>query len=335
MNRFVLERRPAPLTVADYESAAGEIDCLLRTLPGVIAVYATGGLSSVGISDLDRIAVVEPEHAPPSVWEGVSLRARQVAMHTPFLADVETFARHRWFALLDPLQHVHGVELRVENPSGHGLLSSLIGIEGLMVTRLKLAKQIHTGRIKVRPFLCELYNVRLDLRLGKISEDAAPSAWALTREIASLRSEWWEISELERDRRVIDLAVSSPEAIDEALSACALLIPGAATVGRFPLEAEWRNVSLRATHDRRSARKPSRVGLLGRHSPRAAELRWRLSRHEIAAPPTVVSLLLAAAAGKESILLDRLALVRSYRAFMDKQSSGWSSIGFARIFAKP
>jgi hypothetical protein len=255
-------------------------------------------------------------------------------MHTPFLADVETFARHRWFALLEPLELVHGTELRVEEPSGNGLLSSLIGIEGLMVTRLKLSKQIHTGRIKVRPFLCELHNVRRDVCLGKVSEDTAPSAWALTREIASLRSEWWGISEVERDRRVIDLAVSAPEAIDEALSACAPLFPGAATGGSFRLEAEWSNVSLRAT-PRRSARKPSRFGLLGRHSRRAAELRWRLTRHELAVSPAVVSLLIAAAAGSENVLLDRLALVRRYRAFMDEQRSGWSSIGLARIFAKP
>jgi hypothetical protein len=251
-------------------------------------------------------------------------------MHSPFLVDVETFVRHRWFAMPEPLELVVGTELALEEPPAHQLLRELAGIEGLVVSRLKLAKQLFTGRIKVRPFLCELHNVRHGLRLTGISEAVAPRAWTLTTEILAVRDHWWKTADQERDRRVIELASLAPLAIDEALAAFSALSSRAATASPMRLSVEWDNVTLTSQPVEKASFELA--SLFGRVSRKAAELIWRHERHELALPNAVVSLLSAATTAADEVLAERLAVVRRYAAFMDTQDTGWSSIGLARIF---
>lgn len=327
---LILERKPRFVPLTDYGRTATEIEALLSSLPGIVAVYRLGSISALGISDVDRIAVVERSGRFPTVWDRLSESTRYVAMHSPFLVDVETFLRHRWFAMPEPLELVNGIELALEEPRSHQLLSQLAGIEGLVVSRLKLAKQLSTGRIKVRPFLCELHNLRHDLRSTGISEAAAPRAWALTAEILAVRDQWWKTADQERDGRVLELASLAPPAIDEALAAFSAVTPHGATGSPLRLSAEWSNVTL--TNQPVAKTSFELASLAGRVSRRAAELVWRRERHQLALPDAVVSLLCAARAAADEVLAERLAVVRRYAAFMDAQEADWSRLGLARIF---
>lgn len=329
--RLILERRPQFVALSDYDKAAKEIDGLLGSLPGIVAVYRLGSVSAPGISDVDRIAVVERSARGPTVWGRMSESTRYVAMHSPFLVDVDTFVRHRWFAMPEPLELVAGTELALEEPPSHQLLRELAGIEGLVVSRLKLAKQLATGRIKVRPFLCELHNLRHDLRLTGISESAAPHAWALTAEILAVRDQWWKTADQERDSRVLELSSLAPLAIEEALAGFSRVTSQTATASPMRLGAEWNNVTL--TNEPVQKASFEFAGLFGRVSRRAAELVWRHERHHLALPNPVVSFLSAARAAADEVLAERLVVVRRYAAFMDTQDTGWSSIGLGRIFS--
>lgn len=292
-------------------------------------------MSAPRISDLDRIAVVEETNRHSAVWNRMSASTRYIAMHSPFLVDVETFARHRWFAMPEPLELVMGTRLAVEEPQSLELLRLVAGIEGLVVSRLKLARQIAIGRVKVRPLLCDLHNVRHDLRLVGISNEEAPRAWALAEEVAAIRGSWWETADEDRDRRVSDLAASAARGIDEALARCPSTSADVPPVPSMSLCAQWGNVTLVIQSTTSHVRPMQRLlaGLSGRLSRRAGEMVWSRQRHELCVPHGVVSVLSSAAAGADELMATRLEVVRRYRAFMDRQTPGWSSIGLATIFA--
>jgi len=331
--RLILERQPRFIPLSDYGRAAAEIDGLLESMPGVVAVYRIGSVSAPGISDLDRVAVVEKSGRFPTVWGRLSENTRYVAMHSPFLVDVETFVRHRWFAVAEPLELVAGTQFVLEAPPSSELLGAIAGIEGLVVSRLKLAKQLCIGRIKVRPFLCEMHNLRHDLRLMGASAAEAPRAWALTAEVLAVRGGWWDAADHERDGRVIELASSAPIAIDEALARWSSTTAETATVDALPLSTDWANITLASQAIVSMAPQGGGLSpLMGRVSRRAAEFVWRHERHQLALPPAVVSLLSAAAAGADELLAERLEVVQRYKSFLDAQDPGWSSIGLAGIF---
>lgn len=333
-HRPVLERYPRFVTREAYGSVADEIEGLLATLPGLLAIYRTGSVSAPGISDLDRIAVVERSARLSSIWRRLSEGARYVALHSPFLVDAETFTRHRWFATVEPLELVTGTAAEILEPPKPSAVRVITGVEGLVVSRLKLAKQLAIGRIKVRPLLCELHSVRHDLRLLGLSEQAAPRAWQLAAEIDSLRCDWWTIAEHERDRRVLDLVARGPQALDEALARHVRMSTERPTSASIRLDAEWRNVTLVSASNPTRNTSPSQLSrLIGPISRRAVELVWRQRRHELALPASVIATLSGALNDRDELMAERLRVVRSYSAFMEQQPEGWSSIGFARTFS--
>jgi hypothetical protein len=186
-----LLRYPLPASLEDYGHAADELDSKLLELPGLVALYGAGAVSAPGISDVDRIAVVDGHRPVPSVWERLSGRTRYLAMHTPFLVDTATFRRHRWFAHLEPLELLHGPEVGLESPPDPGYARRLAGAESLVIMALRLVKQIWTAQVKVRPLLCELHNLRHDLTLGGLGRDRASDAWAVADEVGALRKTWF------------------------------------------------------------------------------------------------------------------------------------------------
>ena len=174
--------------------AAAEIDERLASLPGIVAVYRTGGISAPGISDIDRVAVLE---APASDRFGVG-RAwpsaqRAIAMHAPFAVDREDIpapslvclpgaagARSREFRL--PLD-------REPPHPRYGLDAARRG--GLGDRLLKLLKQRSIGRAEGTAALCELHALRHSLRLAMLRRRSAPAAQRLIEDVDEVRQTWF------------------------------------------------------------------------------------------------------------------------------------------------
>ena len=78
MISFAFERWPVPVSLDEYESVAEEIRLHLSRIPSVISIYGFGGVSAPGISDVDRIAVVDGGGRIPSIWPALSQRQRDV-----------------------------------------------------------------------------------------------------------------------------------------------------------------------------------------------------------------------------------------------------------------
>jgi hypothetical protein len=326
-----LTRFPRVATEADYEQATAELEGRLAELPGIVAVYRTGSVSVLGISDIDRIAVVEPGATPPDVWSSLSEDTRSLAMHGPFLVDTETFPRVRWLADLEPLELVSGEEIPLQERPEPEYLDLLIATESLVVLTLKLLKQAASGRVKVRPTLCELHNLRHDLRLAGIAHSDAPEAWALTERVASLRSSWWSLRDGERRAMFLSLFADSWRAASESFQAVSQGHPnGRGRVSRLPLSAAWDNVVLvpRSVPDSWPAGRLS--GVVAR-SARAAEALWRARRHELGVPAPVLSLILDEQAEMRALRDERRRIVRRYRDFLGR-TRGYSGIGLAAVF---
>jgi hypothetical protein len=325
-----LTRLPIPFELEDYELAAKEIEDALVRLPSVIAVYRTGSISTPGISDLDRIAVVRYAHSVREIWSTLSTRTRMVAMHTPFLVDEATFAMHRWFADLEPLELVHGEPISIEPRPASQHAERLIAAEALVVTTLKLYKQSFAGRVRVRPLLCELHNLERDLELARIGRAEAPRAWALAEYVNQVRQEWWSCAEQERLVRVRHLLMESLPATGDALQC----LGGEESIGRPPglrLAGEWRNVTLMPGDVNDTGRGKRGMQLLAR-LPKVAEARWRRVSRSITVPQPVISLLAGSSDACDQVFRTRRQKIVRRHCDLLAESPGYSGLGSASAF---
>jgi hypothetical protein len=329
---------PHPATPEDYARAAEEIESLLSSLPAIVAVYRTGSVSAPGISDLDRIAVVERDVSVPPIWPRLSERSRRVAMHTPFLADVDSFRQHRTFAFVEPLELASGESVQIDARPLPEYSEPLIAAESLVVGLVRAVKQTTTGRLKVRSLLCELNNLRHALTLGRLGRTEGSEAWAVADDVAELRARWFELPDVERRRLVCDLAGRTAPALVGALGALGERVDLAPARRELRLGPPWSNVVLvadaRATGEVRGAPRPgSRLA----RSARLSELRWRRARPRIPVHPGVLALLASGGAesGERGAFRDqRDRVVRDYRAFLATQGRGYSGLGFASAFVE-
>jgi hypothetical protein len=325
-----LTRFPIRATQDDYAEAATELDSRLDELPDSVAVYRFGSVQAPGISDLDRIAVVEVgERSTPEIWSRLSARTRYLAMHAPFLIDASTFARHRWFADLGVPELVSGRGIEVEERPIPEHSELLLAAEALVVISLKLAKQVVTGRVKVRPLLCELNNLKRDLELGGLQRGDAGHAWALADEIGFLRNEWWKLEDSEQRSRMQSLFEGAPLALGDALAGLARQLDEGDVVTEMALAAEWSNVTLVPGIGRNG--RPVGSTAVGR-SRRLGEARWQLISRRFQVPEAVLRLLSSPPPSEyEEFRLRRADLVRRHSEHLISNPA-YSSIGFARVY---
>lgn len=289
-DQLVLTGFPVASTTDDYGRAGEELEQALAQVPGAVAVYRYGGVTAPGISDLDRLVVTEDGRPVPSIWPQLTERTRYLAMHTPARADPETFARHRWFSELGTPELVWGTPIPVEDRPVPEYSEPLLAAEALVVSALKLRKLSVTGRAKVRPWLCELSNLRLDLHHARIGNGEAPHAWSLVEEVQRVRRDWWNLVERERHGRMRRLLESAPAAVAEALRAVHALADCSGSPASVALAAPWQNVSLVQSSASSEDPPPRLRSLVGR-SRRFGEARWRWKARRMPLPEQVMTLL--------------------------------------------
>ncbi len=328
----VLTSFPTAAVEEDYARAAVELEECLAELPGAVAVYKYGSITAPGISDLDRVAVVEGGRAAPDVWPRLSERTRYLVMHTPALVDPRTFARHRWLSELGDVELVWGTRVSIEQRPFPEYTEPVLAAEALVVAALKLAKLAVTGRVKVRSLLCELRNVRTDLRLARLERHDAPRAWSLADQVDRLREEWWRLDEADQRARVQHLLALAPDAIGEAINALGARAIEPQKPRSLPLRAQWRNVTVvpGGPLNGRSAAFRSVVG----RSRRLGEARWRWVPRRLSLPPAVISLLAGPSPSQyEKFRVERDELVRRHAHFV-ASSPGYSGLSLASIFVE-
>lgn len=329
-NGFVLTRFPAEATEKDYAEAAAELDTRLAELTDVAAVYSFGAVHALGISDIDRIAVVDGARSVPEIWSRLSTRTRVLAMHTPFLIDSSAFERHRWFADLGVPKLVSGRKIDVEERPFPEYSELLLAAEALVIMCLKLAKQTVTGRVKIRPLLCELSNLKLDLELARLRREDAGAAWALADEVGRLRTEWWQLEGGQQRLRMRALVAQAPRALAAALAALAKRLEDSEVADPVPLTAEWSNVRL-VPGIARNGRPAIGANLVGR-SRRLGEARWRWIERRFEVPAPVLRLLAGPSRPEhQEFRLQRSDLVRQHAEHL-LSSPAYSAIGSARIY---
>jgi hypothetical protein len=323
-----------PAQAEEYERASQEISDALRRLPGLVATYRAGSVSAPGISDLDWIAVIDPEAGAFEVWSSLSERTRYLAMHAPFLVDHDSFRRHRWFAHMEPLELSFGAAVELEYRPLPDYSEALIGAESMVTCLLSAVKQVSTGLFKVRPSLCQLNNVRHALALARLTDADAPGASRLAGDVSTLRETWFAKPARERAELVKDLAARSVPGLLEALWALgernATEIP---LPDEMKLQGPWSNVVLVPSREARGAEGIPRIRLPLVRSTRLAELRWRAARPRIALHPGIVGLLAGAGDHEQRrFRSSRDQLVGAYRDFLADHGRGYAGIGFAAPF---
>lgn len=324
MTAPVLTGFPTPASEAEYAAGGAEIEAALRALPGAVAVYRLGSVSVPGISDIDRIAVVERAARVPSVWGALSPRTRELAMHSPFLVDVETFAAHRAFALLVPLALAWGEEVAVAPAQDEARARRLLAAESLLLNLVRSVKKAVTGRVKVRSTLCEMNSIRHGAAL------AGQEPPALARRVVALREEWFALDPQAQRRRMAELLAEAPATLHAALAGIEAGGPAPAQLAMGP---PWANVRLVPADG--PFRMPATMrlrSLAGRAGRRPAEAAWRLGRVRLPLPPGALAVLAQAAApAPGSFEAHRREVAARYREFLSAQPADYAAIGMAQL----
>lgn len=333
LSRARLTALPARAGRLDYQRAWDDLVHHLQDLPGVVAIYRTGGVSAPGISDLDAIAVVERGVRLPDVWPRLAPRTRDLAMHSPLLIDAGLFARHRQFAYVEPLELIAGEPIDVDPRELREYSEPLIAAEGIMTTLLRLVKQAVALRVKVRSTLCALHSLHYDLELGRLTASAAPAAWVTANEVRRIRAAWFESG----PATILPLVHDALPALQQALAALPEI--EATAPQRVALGGPWRNVQLLAASvpavRARRMRAASTASAWGR-SARGAELAWRFGRCTIELPRHVIGLLAGRPTGEyANFRRERERLLEDYREFMTSCGPTYSMLGMANLIAKP
>ena len=319
-----LSSLPRRATHREYAEAAAELEDALASAPGCVAVYRTGGISAPGISDLDRILVADGPAR--DVWPELSPRTRELAMHTPFAADVATFERHRTLAHVEPLERARGEAVAVHERPEPELLELVIGAEGATVLLLQLAKTAVTGTAKVRPLLCLLHGLRHDLALARLSREDAPRAWQLGDDVAALRAAWFDRTDA--PARFLELLADAPGAIGGALDAMA------ARASPF-LAGERDGLTLRTPWQRARVRGGAHASFRAFTPPllrtrRAGELAWRALGANVVLPPPLLALLAGdVAVPYRDVIHGRQELAAEHER---TRPAGYGTLGLAPIF---
>jgi hypothetical protein len=329
---------PEQIDSAAYEHATAEIDYHLERLPGLVAIYGTGGLTAPGISDIDRIAVVDRHIADRGIWSQLSPRTREIAMHTPFVVDRQTFTKHHWFAHLDSLALVSGAAVCFDEPEDRNYLTTLHAAEGLIVTLVSLMKQQWLARYKVRPLLCDLHSLRYSLGLAGLERVDAPTGWALVDEVITLRRNWFQpdhsITRFTTLRRLIERAGPALLSVLHTLGTASDINPTASR--QIAMRGPWSNVILvedRGDDVAVNRLAPPKSVAVTRRWRRASELRWRLRRHRLAiSAPSLALLSIPQDDRHIKAWEQREEIVRNYNDFVQGCSGEWSMIGFAHLF---
>jgi hypothetical protein len=325
--------QPQPAEPADYQRAAEELEGSLRRLPGLVALYCVGGVSAPGISDLDRVAVVDTTAAVPAVWPDLTERTRALAMHPPFLVEPAVFKDHRLISHLEPLQLVAGEDLEIASRPDPAYVESLLGAESLLLNLLRVLKYRATGRVKVRAVLCQLHTVRHGLGLAGLDRSDAAAAWALSDEVAGLRDSWFALPSHEREQWLRRLVIEALPALGAALDSLAARFPGAngRSARSLALGGAWTGITLsvNATGITTSPQARGRLaaGVVSM-SPKTAEAAWRLAlRHrEVLMPAGLLALLGDCPAGQADMCARRARLLARHREFLARRGRGYTSI---------
>jgi hypothetical protein len=325
--------QPQAADPADYRRAAEELEARLRTLPGLVAIYRVGSVSAPGISDLDRVAVVDTAGVVPPVWPELTERTRALAMHPPFLVEPAVFTSHRLISHLEPLELVAGEEVEVASRPDPAYVKSVLGAESLLLNLVRVLKYRVTGRVKVRAVLCQLHTVRHGLRLAGLNRPDATAAWALSEEVARLRDSWFALPSQARERRLRELVQEALPALGGALDSLAARSPGAngRSPRRLALGGAWTGITLEACAA--GATPPPRPGhglaaALASMSPRTAEAAWRLGlrRRELSMPAGLLALLGDCPPGRAEVCALRARLLARHRKFLADRGRGYTSI---------
>jgi hypothetical protein len=332
LSNALLTSFPQPASTSEYDEAAAEFESLLSELPGAVAVYRFGNVRAPGISDLDRLVVVETSgpRPVPDRWRRLSARTRYLALHSPFLVDSRTFATHRWFSDASPLDLGSGSSVEIEPRPCPEFTNALIAAEGLVETLLKLAKLGTTGRAKVRSLLCELNTVRLNLELAGIDRLAAPRAWDLADDVGRLRETWWTLGPDERVSRFRRLLATAVTGTWEALAVLGARHSEGDRVPEVPLRAEWSRVTLVPGNTSGNGFSRASPQLVGR-SRRLGEKIWRAVPRRVEVPAAALGLLGRTRPEHRDVRAERDEIVRRYDAFMS-EARGYSALGVARVF---
>jgi hypothetical protein len=327
---------PRPAELEDYLTAAEELEGHLGGLPGLISIYRVGEVSAPGISDLDRVAVVDARGPVPPIWPELSEATQALALHPPFLVDSATFASHRLISHLEPMELAAGTEIEIEERPEPQYVERVLGAESILLNLVRLLKYLATGRVKVRSVLCQLHTVRHGLRLAGLDRTEAAAAWRLADEVASLRGEWFALAPVQRDERFRRLVLDAVPALLAALDSLAGRMPASdePSHGRLVLGGAWTGITLKGVGD--SPTPPPKpggrlTGAVAGLSTKTAEGAWRLllRRREVMVPARLLAALAGCPPGHAEVCARRAEVLARHREFLDERGQGYTSIAIS------
>jgi hypothetical protein len=195
--KYTFINEPIHLKENDYEDALNAFVEKFSAYPNVISLYKFGSISSVGISDLDFVAVLKEEPLIQSgkdlAYHGFSQKEIYIYNHTPPMYMTEGIFRD--FKMIFPLgglQLIYGKDIEQNNTLNDDAYSMLTLIELLSKFYPKVfLESLYADNFNIRRELMLLHALTFPINLaGKFIK--IDSKWLQYKsKIAGLREKWY------------------------------------------------------------------------------------------------------------------------------------------------
>jgi len=192
---------PRPYHRTDYQSAIQRMCDTLSEIPGLISIYQIGSISTVGISDIDLIAIFDDkveEFANPI--SSLNQKDKYLFIHNIYGETISNYHRARGLSLFHNFKHLQGKILEVDEcvlcAEDIEFLKTQIALEFLVKMYINMIVQRTYRVFKLRGVFLHINAIKYDLEfLGTDSGDL----FDITSHLIDVRKNWFEhpISESE------------------------------------------------------------------------------------------------------------------------------------------
>jgi hypothetical protein len=191
MSGYLFSDLPRLADTGDYTIAIRAVQDQLSVYNGLVSLYAIGGVSAPGISDLDMVAVFQNNSivaADPR--NGLDDLSRYLFIHALYGASADQFLQAQSFSFFRPYRLLHGEDLLaakyVGNPAPE--VRDQVALEYLLKFYISLAMQRTYRLLRVRSVLLNAKGAGIDL-LHVAPESSTVQSFI--SEVTELRSRWF------------------------------------------------------------------------------------------------------------------------------------------------
>lgn len=215
--KYQLIDLPTYMDAEKYENALDEMIAKLKCIDGVIAIYQVGGISSLGISDIDMLVIFEDNASYLQNPLAKSSKQTKYFFTHNLFGTSRTFAKQiEEYTFFKKYRKIFGAEISfntIDSKDDEIILKRQIAIEYLLKTFIVFTIEKTYRIFKIRNFLLHAKAMQTDLEFLGTKENNLSD---LINTVMGWRKNWFE--KKPANEKITDFIISFHSALEKQLN---------------------------------------------------------------------------------------------------------------------